>query len=259
LRPHAHGNAIEICFLERGEQTYRVGGRLHRLRGSDQFFTLPGEVHDSANLPQERGILYWLILSLDPSSRLLNLAPAAARELCRALKEMPTRHFRGHPNCARLLGEITRWLGTRQNRTSASPGFRRLRLQALFLEYLTLTIAAAQSGSHGATTPLIRRVLQHIETHLADPIHVPELARVARLSTSRLKVRFKRELGVPPAEFWLRQKIERAVVLLETKPVTEVAFALGFSSSQYFATAFRRYTLLRPSEIHLRPLRAKKQ
>src|ERR1700677_4343333 len=67
LRPHSHRHAIEICFLERGEQTYRVGGLLHRLRGNDQFFTLPGELHDTANLPQERGILYWLILQLEPS------------------------------------------------------------------------------------------------------------------------------------------------------------------------------------------------
>ncbi len=95
----------------------------------------------------------------------------------------------------------------------------------------------------------MQRVLQHIDAHLADPIRVPELAEVARLSPSRLKARFKRELGVPPAEFWLRQKIERAAELLKTQSVTDVAFELGFSSSQYFATAFKRYTRLRPSAL----------
>ena len=48
LTPHSHRDAIEICFLERGEQTYRVADRIYRLRGNDQFFTLPGEVHDTA-------------------------------------------------------------------------------------------------------------------------------------------------------------------------------------------------------------------
>ncbi len=77
--PHSHRHAIEICFLERGEQTYRVGGLLHRLRGNDQFFTLPGEVHDTANLPQERGILYWLILKLEPSKNILGLSEPRPR------------------------------------------------------------------------------------------------------------------------------------------------------------------------------------
>jgi AraC-like DNA-binding protein len=32
--------------------------------------------------------------------------------------------------------------------------------------------------------------------------------------------------------------------------VTEVAYDLGFSSSQYFATVFKRYTLVNPSQFH---------
>jgi AraC-like DNA-binding protein len=78
---------------------------------------------------------------------------------------------------------------------------------------------------------------------------VPRLAEVARLSQSRCKIRFRQETGVPPAEYWLRKKIEKAADLLRTRSVTEVAYALGFSSSQYFATAFRRYTLASPSQF----------
>jgi AraC-like DNA-binding protein len=76
---------------------------------------------------------------------------------------------------------------------------------------------------------------------------------VARLSESRFKSRFKAEIGVPPAEYWLRQKIERATEMLKTRRVTEVAHELGFSSSQYFATAFKRYTLMNPSRYRKNP------
>ena len=96
----------------------------------------------------------------------------------------------------------------------------------------------------------MQRVLHYIEKHLHDPIHVPRLAEVARLSESRFKIRFKKEIGVPPAEFWVRQKIERATLLLKKKSVTDVAFELGFSSSQYFATVFKRYTRTSPSHFH---------
>jgi AraC-like DNA-binding protein len=244
LAPHAHGKAIEICFLERGEQTYRVGGTVYRLRGNDQFFTRAGEVHDTAGLPQERGVLYWLILSLERDDGFLGLAPALGNRLQQELRKMPVRHFAAHPDCTALLGEM---IG-RLEREKPGVG-RSLRLQGLVVRYLVRTIESSQRNARAPASPVIERVRAHVEKHLEEPIEVAVLARVARLSESRFKARFKEEIGVPPAEFWLRQKIERARNLLRKgEAVTEVAYRLGFSSSQYFATAFRRYTLLTPSE-----------
>ena len=170
LLPHSHRNAIEICFLERGEQTYRVGGFLHRLRGNDQFFTLPGEVHDTANLPQERGILYWVILKLGPSKRFLGLAEPMAARLKRELCRMPTRHFRAHPDSARILGEINDLFHEGQKRRDGLAPFRELRLQALLLQYLTRTIEASHRGVHGAATPLMQRLLRYIDEHVNEPV-----------------------------------------------------------------------------------------
>jgi AraC-like DNA-binding protein len=240
LLPHSHRNAIEICFLERGEQTYRIGEKVYRLRGQDQFFTLPGEVHDTANRPQERGILYWLILDIGPQGNLLGLSRLAAGRVRRELLKMPTRQFRAHPDCSRILDEIDALL---------QGGQGELRLQALLLEYLTRTIEASRGGARGTASPLMQRVLDYIDGHLGDPVRVGRLAQVARLSESRFKSRFRREIGVPPAEFWLRKKVERATELLKRRSVTEVAYAMGFSSSQYFATVFRRYTRMSPSEV----------
>ena len=248
LTPHSHRDAIEICFLERGEQSYRVGNRIYRLRGNDQFFTLPGELHDTADLPQEPGILYWLILNVETRGIFLGLAASSASRLKRELRRMPTRHFRAHPECARLQGQLVELLvGKPDARRSFS--YRQLRLQALLLQYLTVTIEASHRGMAGSATPLVQRVLQYIDKHLEEPVHVPRLAEVAGLSESRFKTRFKREIGVPPAEFWLRKKIEKATALLKKRNVTDVAHELGFSSSQYFATVFKRYTLANPSRF----------
>jgi AraC-like DNA-binding protein len=163
---------------------------------------------------------------------------------------MPTRHFRAHPDCAQILGEMTALLAEKTRAQGSSPSsLRQLRLQALLLQYLTLTVEASRQGARGSASPLMQRVLEYIEKHLDEPVHVPRLAEVAWLSESRFKTRFKREMGVPPAEFWLRQKIDRATILLKTRNVTEVAHDLGFSSSQYFATVFKRYTLASPSRF----------
>lgn len=251
LPSHSHPDAIEICFLERGEQTYRIGERLYRLRGNDQFFTLPGELHDSAALPQERGVLYWVILRLDIEKDFLGLSGPMASRLKRELRRMPVRHFRAHPDCARILGQMIDLLSEKQPAPRMPhPAYRQIRLQSLLLQYLTLTLEASHRNARDTASPLMRRVLQYVEEHLHDPVHVPRLAEVAGLSESRFKIRFKKEIGVPPAEYWVRQKIERAALLLKKKNVTEVAYELGFSSSQYFATVFKRYTLANPSCFH---------
>ena len=61
LREHKHRHAIEICFLVKGRQTYRVGGNFYSLSGGDVFVTFPNEGHSTGGMPEEKGILYWMV------------------------------------------------------------------------------------------------------------------------------------------------------------------------------------------------------
>lgn len=57
--------------------------------------------------------------------------------------------------------------------------------------------------------------------------------------------------GFTTNDFILRLKVEEAARILErdpTRTVTAIAHELGFSSSQYFATVFRRYLRVSPGE-----------
>ena len=79
---------------------------------------------------------------------------------------------------------------------------------------------------------------------------VPRGADDPEKSTSRFKVRFKEQVGLPPAEYAIRRKVERAREWLKQgKSVTDVAFDLGFSTSQYFAITFKRITNQRPRDV----------
>ena len=66
-----------------------------------------------------------------------------------------------------------------------------------------------------------------------------------------MEARFREELGMPPHEYILRRRIDRAAALLAAgrSSVTEVAYDLGFSSSQYFAMVFKRFTHRTPSQL----------
>lgn len=253
LRDVVHEGCFGICHLARGHQVYRVDGQTCRLRGGEQLLTWPGEVLDTAGTPEEKGHLYWFVLRMQPlDAPLLFLGPTAARELRRALLDLPRRHLTAADGAGELAADLLRALQRKPNSM-----LERLAVAQQLQRYLFLTIAAAQEPTPPGPSPRIQRCLDHIAAHLHEPLYVPDLARLVGLSESRFKARFRTEVGVPPGDYVLRAKVEAArhSLSLTGASVTAVAYALGFSSSQYFATVFRRFTGLTPSacKTHPRP------
>jgi len=79
---------------------------------------------------------------------------------------------------------------------------------------------------------------------------VEGVAQQVGLSTPRLVERFLQEVGETPGEWRTRRRLEAAKGALQESDttITEIAFRLGFASSQYFATTFKRHVGLSPSE-----------
>lgn len=108
----------------------------------------------------------------------------------------------------------------------------------------------------------MKEVLQYIENHIKDDIKIEELAKQMALSVSRFHFNFVKATGIPPREYILRRKIESAKNELwsSDRTVTEIAYEYGFSSSQYFATVFKRFCYMSPldyrcsAESHHHPL-----
>ena len=74
------------------------------------------------------------------------------------------------------------------------------------------------------------------------------MARKAHLSASQFKSRFEKETGVSPWQYILNARIEAAKQRLTAgdESITQIAMDLGFASSQYFATTFKRITGVTP-------------
>jgi AraC-like DNA-binding protein len=127
--------------------------------------------------------------------------------------------------------------------------FRGVEIRNWALRFLLDALEASRRQRPGGISPLIRGVQAHVEARLGEPTPpLEDLADRAHLSLPAFMARFKRETGVAPGN-WIRQrKVERAKAMLARAgaTVTGVAFDLGFSSSQYFATVFKRYTGVTP-------------
>ena len=105
------------------------------------------------------------------------------------------------------------------------------------------------SVKSGLTIERKRRLLEHIDAHLAESITLDELAAIAALSPYHLIRSFKADMGVTPFRWVLLQRIERARRLLEitTLPLAEIAYACGFSSQSHFSTVFKQETGATPA------------
>ena len=60
----------------------------------------------------------------------------------------------------------------------------------------------------------LKRVIEHIGAHLHQPLPVNELAQLSGLSRAHFSRVFAAQQGVPPAQFVLQKRLERAVKLL---------------------------------------------
>jgi AraC-like DNA-binding protein len=246
LREHRHRSAIEICFLVKGRQTYRVGGEYHSLRGGDVFVTFPDETHSTGGLPEGKGILYWMVLAMPEKGRsFLGLPDQEGAALARALRGLGRRHFRGSPKMKEHLDAFTRIF--HESRGALRSCAMTNHAAAFLLEVL----ACERMPDSAKPARSLAPVLEHIRSNPGEALGIPELARRAGFSEARFKARFKQETGIPPGEFVLRTRIDEARrrLIAGRDPITRIAFDLGFSSSQYFATVFRRFTGMSPSEF----------
>lgn len=244
LEDHSHGEMLEICFLESGEQTYVVGGTPYQLTGGDLFVTFPGEVHGTGQTPEGKGRLYWMLLFVPKGNRgFLALQPAEARTLIDQLLRLP-RQFRAAGDLKNTLDRIFEVFDRRD-----AP-LRVADLRNLLLRFL-LDVLDSAGRREAPLSPKMEQVCRFIRENLAEPLTVGQLARLVYLSQSRLKARFKAEVGMPPADYMMRQRVERAKALLEDTETTvgRIAATLGFSTPQYFATVFRRYTGQSPNRF----------
>jgi len=239
LPVHHHARGFEFCFLHRGSQVFEVGGQLYRLRGGDVFVTFPDESHSTGGAPSEPGILYWLNLRLPgPGRRLLDLPRAESEALVQGLLSLPERHFRAPRQTKSLFGELFRLYDSPQ------VAHRGARLRCAVTRLLLELIDGSQRHAGTSPSPRIREIVRLIREHPGQDFSLSDLARRAHVSLSHFKRIFKAETGLAPREYILQAKIDAAKHRLTSgnTPVTQISVDLGFVSSQYFATVFRRMT-----------------
>ncbi|ACQ79198.1 transcriptional regulator, AraC family [Beutenbergia cavernae DSM 12333] len=105
------------------------------------------------------------------------------------------------------------------------------------------------SGGADQAEP-VRAAQEYLRLHFHLPVSVPELARIAGLSTSHFAALFRAATGSGVSEYVKRLRMSRARELLLTsdRTVAEVATTVGYPDAFYFSRQFRRVAGVSPTE-----------
>jgi AraC family transcriptional regulator len=103
-------------------------------------------------------------------------------------------------------------------------------------------LAKAPATRSRQTRERIFRALEALKARANDDVQLTELADVSGLSPFHFLRQFKRETGSTPYQYLLKLRLRHAVTLLRDtqRPVTDIAFEVGFGDLSNFINTFRR-------------------
>jgi AraC family transcriptional regulator len=94
----------------------------------------------------------------------------------------------------------------------------------------------------------LRRAVEYIEDNLHRELALSDIAAELAISPGHFSHAFRQTLGLPPHQYVVKRRIERAKSLLRESdvPISEVANRIGCSSAGNFSVLFQRATGMTP-------------
>ncbi|MCF7933877.1 MAG: AraC family transcriptional regulator [Spirochaetia bacterium] len=238
----------EFVYVYSGHFRFELSdSSLLQVPGRKFSITSPDTEHRGYLNYLNRGALFFVVF--DPGCREfrreLRLSPGSVREIRRVLQESSDRVFT--PSglfCSQM--DILRTLSCELDPAIQSD---RAHLLHSLSSTLMLLFRELSDPPEGAPDEVIYPLQQYIAEHLSEPLSIEVLIKVSGYSRSRLYSLFDLHAGQSPNDYIQSTRCIQAAGLLtqSDRSVTQIALECGFSSSQYFARVFARYTGMSPT------------
>lgn len=231
--PGEQHQPMELVWLQRGTLHNYCGGEDQLLRARELLLIPSGQWH----IQYADETVQFLTVSFlwegqelsALSGRVIRPAQEAEREL--ALLEQELLHERQdkdevlHAALKLLLIHLQRQSGETREPRRSSPAAEQMQRQ------------------------LIDKAMQTVSARIRQRLSVAELAAAVNVSQTHLTNLFQRYLGVSPAKYITRIRLEECKALLGRgdRSVGEIAERMGYSSIPHFCKQFRQWTGLSPA------------
>lgn len=250
LSQHQHPGHFELCLIVRGLVHWHVGNREYQLKPGSLFLTHPDEIHGGKSNRMDPCEIYWMVFRLDPKKGSFGLSPEDCQLLLKQFASLSRRTTSAPSNFAQDFQRLI-------NSLELDPPHHSMEVRSLVVLIVQALLRSLLKPSDSpAPSKRIQENIDWMSRSVHQQIEVNELAAQVGLKTSYYRELFRKETGFSPLEYFTLLKIKKAQQLLEESEisVTKIAFELGFNSSQYFATTFRRLIGKSPSDYRAETL-----
>ena len=254
---------IEIRFVETGNMSFQVDETEFDLGAGDLAITRPWQWHQLGNPFVGAGRVHWLVLDVgakNPNGQWrwpdwVTLTPADLAELTQKLRRNKTPVCKSTREIAQIFQQIAAGIVQWDNPHSVS----RMTAYLNQLFVCLLDVPATQKDKEKAARSSSQQTVESFLTGLQDdPKNCEEIGSLQQMAERcgmgiTAFAKHTREFAnVGPMEFLKQCRLIHAARQLRERPdasITDVCFANGFNSSQYFATCFRKQFKMSPSEF----------
>jgi AraC family transcriptional regulator len=191
---------------------------------------------------QLKQISSWFYIYIDPKVVDAALGPSTARL-------RPRLFF----NDARLADTVRKVRSLVSTPHELAPLHAQTLAILLYVEMLSGAegFLAGSKTRSGLSLHAARLLREYIDAEISSNPQIAELSALVDLSPYYFMRAFKQTFGVPPHQYVMRCRIERAKRMIQEgrQPIAEIAGHLGFSSASHFSTAFKAIAGESPSQF----------
>ena len=264
LKEHCN-EGVKIAYLARGEMTLKIDGQSYELTEGQMFVVRPWQLHQFGDPHVGASQIIWVLFDVGvrrPHESWLWpdwLAWAERDEalLTTLLSKNEQHVFVANRDVARSFREIAAIVAggdIEGNETRL-----RLVISMMLLQFMHMLSqqAPALDDDLASSKRTVSIFLKRLRRALDEDWTLEHMAAECNLSRTQFSLHCRALTNMTPARYLQAIRLEAArQQLCGSSPasVSEVAHACGFSSSQYFATCFKRRFGYSPLESRHRPM-----
>ncbi|MDF2716328.1 MAG: transcriptional regulator, AraC family [Paenibacillus sp.] len=233
-----------VHLIVSGKGSFTSRGERRELKAGDCFFIFPGELSGYLSDEAEPWSYRWIGFRGKEADVLLGelgITPDA-----------PVADLSGMRRLQALFGRTQTTLRAGRAGCDLRAGAY---LRLIFAEIADRAAAShpLEAGEHPADAELKRRIelaVRWLTLQYHRPVSIGELAKETGYHRAYLSRMFKKETGWSPAQYLLKLRMERAVLLLrEPLTVSQVAASVGFADPFHFSKQFKKWHGYSPTEL----------
>ncbi|WP_158500278.1 AraC family transcriptional regulator [Sphingobacterium sp. ML3W] len=254
---------IEFSFMESGNLYFSTEKETVHLHPGSLTITKPWQLHKVGNPKVTVGKQYWIIIDVgvrQPHQEWvwpdwIILSKEDLEYLTKILRENDDLVWQSDKKIQECFLEIGKCLDLAEIEIQHSK--LKILINSLLLEILNLFkrghIEFDQSLTYNLRT--VEIFLNHLRSDFVKSWTLEDMAEHCGLGKTSLSKYCKHLTNMTPINYLINIRLEAAAKMLidrEEENVTDLCYDCGFTSSQYFATAFKKRFKCSPSEYRVR-------